>query len=108
MTGTNTEYKGPGRRRRKNKMREQKRRQTIKEWELETGIKVKDPKGFTNWSGRSKTRTNKYTKEQFRRCLRTSIITVKYNKGIEFIAGEETESEQWRSFIRTKGQRKEK
>lgn len=25
-----------------------KRRQTIKEWEIETGIKVIDPKGFMN------------------------------------------------------------
>ena len=86
-------------------MREPKRRQTIKEWELETGIKVVDPKGFTNWNGRSRIITNKYTKVQFRIGIKQSIITIKCDKGIDFIEGKEADDEQWRSYIRVNGQR---
>ena len=83
-------------------MREPKRRQTIKEWELETGIKVIDPKGFTNWNGKSRLLTNRYTKEQFRKSLEKSIITVKTQKGLEFLQGIEQEDEYWRSWIKSK------
>lgn len=80
-------------------MREPKRRLTIKEWELETGIKVINPKGFTNWNGKSRIKTSKYTKEQFRRGIEKSIITVKCEKGIEFINEQIERNEEWRSYI---------
>lgn len=86
-------------------MREPKRRQTIKEWELETGIKVIDPKGFTNWNGKSRLLTNRYTKEQFRKGLEKSIITVKTQKGLDFLQGLEAEDDYWRSWVKSKNQR---
>lgn len=58
-------------------------RKTIKEWELESGIKVKDTKGF--WGKRNEKYTNKYTKEQFRRACRRTNITIKTQKGLDFI-----------------------
>lgn len=87
-------------------MREPKRRQTIKEWELETGIKVIDPKGFTNWNGKSRTLTNKYTKEQFRKSLEKSIITITTEKGMDFYEGKDIFDEYWRSYVRVNEQKK--
>lgn len=56
---------------------------TIKEWELNTGIKIISPKGFIG--ERNKISTNLYTRRAFKRGARTSIITVKTEKGIEFL-----------------------
>lgn len=90
-------------------MREPKRKQTIKEWELELGIKVVDPKGFTNWDGRSRIKTNKYTKEQFRKGLEKSIISIKTEKGIRFYEGIDLiDDDYWRSYIRVNSQNNDK
>ena len=56
---------------------------TIKDWELHTGIKVVKPTGFTG--ERNKISTNLYTRRAFKRGARTSIISVKTEKGIEFL-----------------------
>ena len=80
-------------------MRSTKRKQTIKEWEIETGIKVIDPKGFKEG------KQGKYTKEGFKRGLERSYITIKCNKGIEFIEGKSENNEQWKSYIK-RGNRK--
>lgn len=87
-------------------MREPKRKQTIKEWELEIGIKIIEPKGFTNWNGKSRILTNKYTKEQFRRGIEKSIISVKTAKGMEFYEGKDIfNNEYWRNYIKFNNQK---
>lgn len=85
-------------------MREPKRKQTIKEWEIETGIKVREPKGFTG--AKNKINTNKYTKEGYKRGIEKSYITIKSKKGIEFINGENEDNEQWKSYIKANARRK--
>ena len=90
-------------------MGEPKRKQTIKEWELETGIKVVDPKGFNNWNGRSRILTNKYSKEQFRRGLYKSTISVKTTKGMKFYKGEDFNIDEcWRSYVKFNSEKKYK
>lgn len=76
------------------------RRQTIREWETETGIKVRETKGFRNWGGRNRIRTNKYTKEQFRRGIKKSEIVINTEKGLEFYKGESENNQQWKSYIK--------
>ena len=56
---------------------------TIKEWELHTGIKIINPKGF--YGEKNKINTNLYTQRAFKRGAKASIITVKTEKGIEFL-----------------------
>lgn len=62
-------------------------KKTIKEWELDKGIKVKNPLGFIKENGGKKNSiySNKYTDRSFRRCSKSSIITVKTEKGLSFI-----------------------
>lgn len=60
-------------------------KQTIKQWELESGIKVLNPKGFRG--PRNKVYNKKYSQGEFRRGLKRSYISIKTNKGLEFIAG---------------------
>lgn len=56
---------------------------TIKEWELQLGIRLNNVKGFKK--PRNKIKGKQYTKEQFRRGIQTSSITVITEKGIEFL-----------------------
>lgn len=56
---------------------------TIKEWELETGIKIIKPNGFRG--EKNKLHSNKYTKKAFKRGVKKSFITSKTEKGLEFI-----------------------
>ena len=74
-----------------------KRKQTIKEWELETGIRVNNPKGFRGQ--KSKLHTNRYTKEGFRLGLEKSVISVKTEKGLLFLEGKLEKTSEWRSFV---------
>lgn len=60
-----------------------KEKHTIKEWELNTGIKIIEPKGFIG--ERNKIRTNLYTRKAFKRGTKASIVKVKTEKGLEFI-----------------------
>lgn len=60
-------------------------RQTIKQWEIQSGIKVLNPKGFRG--AKNKVRNRKYSQGEFRRGLKRSYISIKTNKGLEFIAG---------------------
>ncbi len=46
----------------------------LKEWEFEKGIKVKIKK-----------RTGKYTEKQFKKLIKTNYITVKTEKGLEYL-----------------------
>lgn len=69
-----------------------KTRQTIKDWELETGVEIVNPKGFISKSERhtekNKVRTNKYTREQFNRRMKKSLIRIKTQKGEKYYKGE--------------------
>lgn len=56
---------------------------TIKEWELQLGIRLNDVKGFKK--PKNKIRTRLFTKEQFRKGIQTSNITVITEKGMEFL-----------------------
>lgn len=56
---------------------------TVKEWELETGIKVINLNGFRG--ERNKLYSNKYTKKAFKRGIKKSFVTAKTEKGLEFI-----------------------
>lgn len=60
---------------------------SIKEWELELGIKIKNPIGFIkeNRINKNKIYSNTYTDRSFRRCAKNSFITVKTEKGLDFI-----------------------
>lgn len=70
-----------------------KRKQTIKAWELETGIKVRKLKTFKGGKG------SKCTKEAFRKIIENNNITVKYEKGLDFINNKSDDNEQWKSYI---------
>lgn len=70
---------------------------TIKEWEVETGIKVRNPKGFIG--KRNKIHTKKYTREAFRLGIQKSEISVKTNKGMDFLTGQAEENYYWDYFI---------
>lgn len=58
-------------------------RLTLKEWQLQLGIRLNNVKGFRKPNNKIKTRL--YTKEQFRRGIQTSNITVMTEKGMEFL-----------------------
>ena len=83
-----------------------RRKQTIKEWETETGIKVKEATGFKG--SKSKIKTNKYTKEGFRKGVERSYITIKCEKGIEFMRGESESNTYWKSYIKFNSERRAK
>lgn len=70
-----------------------RRKQTIKAWELETGIKVRKLKTFKGGKG------SRCTKEAFRKIIETNNITVKCEKGIDFINNKIENDEQWKSYI---------
>lgn len=58
-------------------------KKTIKDWEIETGIKIKKLRGFR---GRKNTAYNvKISEKAFRILLNTSIISVKTQKGLDFL-----------------------
>lgn len=62
-------------------------KQRIKQWELETGIEVREPKGV---KGRKNNIYNRYySRGEFRKYARRSIITIKTQKGLEFMRGGE-------------------
>lgn len=61
------------------------RKQTIKNWEIETGIKILNPKGFGGM--RNKIRNILYSQEAFRKCAKNSVISIKTDKGITFMEG---------------------
>lgn len=83
-----------------------KRKQTLKAWELETGIKVRNLKGFKG--KRSSIRSKEYTKEAFRLAIEKCEISVKTEKGLEFIKGQTIKDEQWKSYIEYIQNRKNK
>lgn len=62
---------------------ENEKYKTIRDWELETGIKIVKLRGF---KGRKSSAYNKKISEIiFRKLLKRSIITVKTQKGLEFL-----------------------
>ena len=81
-----------------------KRKQTIKEWELETGIKVRNPKGFKG--EKNKIHTNKYTSEAFRIGLQNSVISVRTDKGMKFLLGQVEDNFLIECFIDFKNERR--
>lgn len=81
-----------------------KTRKTIKNWELESGIKVKDPKGFKG--KRNKILNIKYTKDAFLAGIKKSIISITTAKGLEFINGQDVKDEYWRSYIKNSENRR--
>lgn len=60
-------------------------RKTIKEWEIETGIEIKNSKGFKGQ--RNKLYNNRYSKKEFLKYARLSEIICKTNKGLAFLEG---------------------
>lgn len=83
-----------------------RKKQTIKEWEIETGIRVNNPKGFR---GRKSNIWNiKYTSEAFRLGLVKSIISIKTQKGLDFINGQTQNDEQWKSYMDYLNNRRDK
>lgn len=70
-----------------------RRKQTIKAWELETGIKINNLKTFKGGKG------SRCTKEAFRKIIENNYITVKCEKGIDFINNKIENNEQWISYI---------
>ena len=74
-----------------------KRKQKIKEWEIESGIRVNSTKGFLGQKNRI--HTTKYSKEAFIQGIKKSEITVKTQKGLEFLEGNLARDEQWNSYI---------
>jgi len=81
-----------------------KRKQTIKEWEIELGIKVRNPKGFKGQ--RNKIYTNRYTSEAFRLGIQKSEIAVKTDKGMKFLLGQAEENFLFECFIEFKNDRR--
>lgn len=57
--------------------------QTIKQWEIELGVKVIKPTGFIG--ERNKIYNQKYTRKAFKRGAKGSILTTKTEKGLDFI-----------------------
>lgn len=82
-----------------------KRRQTIKNWEIETGIKLRNLNGFQE---KNKIHSKRYTKEQFRIAAEKCYITVKTDKGIDFLLGQTVRDEQWKSYIEHNERKQEK
>ena len=64
-------------------MKKFERKQTIKEWEIEKGIEIKNPRGF--WGNRNKIYSKRYTEKLFRKCARLSEIRCKTEKGLAFL-----------------------
>lgn len=64
-------------------MSKYERKQTIKEWELEKGIEIKNPKGF--WGSRSQVLNKRYTEKAFKKGARLSEIRCKTDKGLAFL-----------------------
>lgn len=64
-------------------MKKYERKQTIKEWELEKGIEIKNPKGF--WGKKSQIYNKLYTEKLFKKCARLSEIRCKTDKGLAFL-----------------------
>ena len=60
-------------------------KKTIKEWELDKGIKIRNPIGFIKESKKNRIHTNTYTDRSFRRCAKNSVITIKTEKGLQFM-----------------------
>lgn len=56
---------------------------TIKEWELQLGIRLNNVNGFRK--PKNKIKSRQYSKEQFRKGIQTSNITVMTEKGMEFL-----------------------
>lgn len=83
-----------------------KRRQTIKEWEIETGIKLRNLNGFQG--EKNKIHSKRYTKEQFRIAAEKCCITVKTDKGVDFLLGQVLRDEQWKSYIERNERKQEK
>ena len=68
------------------KVKEVKEKNTIQEWAIEKGIRINDPKGFKRLFRQNKrVYDNVYTKKQFKLGIKYSDITVKTNKGLEFL-----------------------
>ena len=61
------------------------RKQTIKEWEIEKGIEIKNPRGF--WGSKNRIYSKLYTEKLFRKCARLSEIRCKTEKGLAFLEG---------------------
>jgi hypothetical protein len=59
----------------------------IKDWEVYTGIKVINPKGF--YGRKSKIRTNLYTLKAFMKGIQKSNISIKTDKGLEYFNSKE-------------------
>lgn len=74
-----------------------KRKQTIKQWELELGIKVKNLKGFKG--KKSSIKSKEYTRDAFRTGIEKSEISVKTEKGLEFLNNKLERDDYWKSYI---------
>lgn len=59
----------------------------IKDWEIYTGIKVGNPKGF--YGRKSKIRTNLYTLKAFLKGIQKSNISIKTDKGLGYLNSKE-------------------
>lgn len=58
----------------------------IREWELEKGIRINNPKGFKKMYREHKDiYVSKFTEEQFKAAAKHSNITIKTQKGLQFI-----------------------
>lgn len=55
----------------------------IKDWEIYTGIKVINTKGF--YGRKSKIRNNLYTLKAFMKGIQKSNISIKTDKGLEYL-----------------------
>ena len=58
-------------------------KQTMKQWELEKGLKIKDAKGFKG--EKNKKRTSLYTEQEFKQGAKKSEIICKTDKGLRFL-----------------------
>lgn len=58
-------------------------KKTIREWEIEKGIKIKNPKGFKG--KRNKIWNNKYSEKAFHKAAILSEIVCRTNKGLAFL-----------------------
>lgn len=62
---------------------EKTEKHTIKEWELQTGIKLRNTNGFKG--EKNKIKNNLYTRRAFKRGTQGSYIVCKTEKGLEFL-----------------------
>lgn len=74
-----------------------RRKQTIKKWKLELGIKVRNLKGFKG--KKSSIKSKEYTREAFKIGIQKSEISVKTEKGLKFIEGQDIRDDYWKSYI---------